>query len=186
MFIIIFIAFLIIIATSIFLGRGKSLMKQKLFIAFSAFLILTGIITTILIKSILIVKLGMAKETYDYIDNTFINLALYRFNSYFRWSYLYVAIILGVLLFTLYTNKTMRSRENLRQFTFMCVTSMGVVLTASIIYSFSTMNELFNLPLYIGITSLAQIFILYIPLVAMRLYIGNPEVENTVFTINLS
>lgn len=180
--IIIFITFLIIIATSISLGRGKSLRKQKLFIASSVSLILTGIITTILIKSVLLVKLVMAKEV-NYIDDAVINWALYHFDSYFRWSYLYVVIILGVLMFTLYTNKTMRNKETLRHFTFLCITSMGVILTASVIYSFSTVNTTFNPPLYIGITSMAQVFILYIPLVAMRLYIGNPEVENTVFTI---
>lgn len=182
MFIIIFIVFLIIIATSIFLGRGKSLKKKKLFMFSSVFLILTGIVTTLLIKSILLVKLVMAKEL-DYIDDTFINWAFYHFNSYSKWSCLYVIIILSVLLFTLYTNKTMRNRETLRQFTFLCITSMGVILTASLIYAFSTINKTFNLPIYIIVTSMAQVFILYIPLVAMRLYIGNPEVENTIFTI---
>ncbi|MDK0535918.1 hypothetical protein P5F29_07170 [Clostridium perfringens] len=60
---------------------------------------------------------------------------------------------------------------------------MGVILTGAIIYSFSSINKVFDIPLYLGVTASSQIFILYIPLVAMRLYVGNPEIENTVFEV---
>ncbi|EGT0687957.1 hypothetical protein JAG78_002892, partial [Clostridium perfringens] len=113
----------------------------------------------------------------------FINWALNKFNSYFKWSYLYVLIVLGVLLYTLYTDHNIRNKENLKHFNYTCVTSMGVILTGAIIYSFSSINKVFDIPLYLEVTAFSQIFILYIPLVAMRLYIGNPEVENTVFEV---
>ena len=112
-----------------------------------------------------------------------INWAINKFNSYFKWSYLYVLIVLGILLYNLYTDHNIRNRENLKHFTYVCVTSMGVILTGAIIYSFSSINKVFDIPLYLGVTAFSQIFILYIPLVAMRLYIGNPEVENTVFEV---
>ncbi|WP_300259849.1 hypothetical protein [Clostridium sp.] len=79
----------------------------------------------------------------------------------------------------------MRNKENLKHFTYICVTSMGVILTGSIIYSFSSVNKVFDIPLYLEITAFSQIFILYIPLVAMRLYIGNPEVENKIFKVKV-
>ena len=153
MLIILYLSFFLIITISIFLGRGKSLVKQKLFLTLSSFLILIG------------------------------NWALNKFNSYFKWSYLYVLIVLGVLLYNLYTDHNIRNRENLKHFNYTCVTSMGVILTGAIIYSFSSINKVFDIPLYLEVTAFSQIFILYIPLVAMRLYIGNPQVENTVFEV---
>lgn len=181
MFIIIYIFFLIVIAVSIFLARGKTLSKQRLFLTSSVFLILFGFITSFLIKSIFLAKLRLHNELYDYINLEFINWAFNKFSSYFKWSYLYVFVVLTVLLYTLYTDKNIRNKENLKNFTYLCVTSMGVILTGSIIYAFSTSNKVFDIPSYIEMTAFAQIFILYIPIVAMRLYIGNPEVENTVF-----
>lgn len=183
MFIILYLSFFLIIAISIFLGRGKSLVKQKLFLTLSSFLILIGIITSFLIKSIFLTNLRIHNELYDYISLEFINWSLNKFNSYFKWSYLYVFIVLGVLLYNLYTDHNIRNKENLKHFTYICVTSMGVILTGAIIYSFSSINKVFDIPLYLEITAFSQIFTLYIPLVAMRLYIGNPEVENTVFEV---
>ncbi|MFR4492212.1 MAG: hypothetical protein ACLT5M_13280, partial [Clostridium perfringens] len=87
------------------------------------------------------------------------------------------------LLYNLYTDHNIRNKENLKHFNYTCVTSMGVILTGAIIYSFSSINKVFDIPLYLEVTAFSQIFILYIPLVAMRLYIGNPEVENTVFEV---
>lgn len=181
MFIIIYISFFIVIAVSIFLAKGKTLSKQRLFLTFAFFLILSGFITSFLIKSIFLAKLRLYNELYNHINLEFINWAFNKFNSYFKWSYLYVFVVLTVLLYTLYTDKTIRNKENLKNFTYLCITSMGVVLTGSIIYGFSTANNFFDIPSYIGITAFAQIFILYIPIVAMKLYIGNPEVENTIF-----
>ncbi|WP_283694900.1 hypothetical protein [Clostridium perfringens] len=183
MLIILYLSFFLIIAISIFLGRGKSLVKQKLFLTLSSFLILIGIITSFLIKSIFLTNLRIHNELYDYVSLEFINWTLNKFNSYFKWSYLYVLIVLGILLYNLYTDHNIRNRENLKHFTYVCVTSMGVILTGAIIYSFSSINKVFDIPLYLGVTAFSQIFILYIPLVAMRLYIGNPEVENTVFEV---
>ena len=183
MLIILYLSFFLIIAISIFLGRGKSLVKQKLFLTLSSFLILIGIITSFLIKSIFLTNLRIHNELYDYISLEFINLALNKFNYYFKWSYLYVFIVLGVLLYNLYTDHNIRNKENLKHFTYVCVTSMGVILTGAIIYSFSSINKVFDIPLYLEITAFSQIFTLYIPLVAMRLYVGNPEVENTVFEV---
>lgn len=183
MLIILYLSFFIIITISIFLCRGKSLVKQKLFLTLSSFLILIGIITSFLIKSIFLNNLRIHNEIYDYVNLEFINWALNKFNSYFKWSYLYVLIVLGVLLYNLYTDHNIRNKENLKHFNYTCVTSMGVILTGAIIYSFSSINKVFDIPLYLEVTAFSQIFILYIPLVAMRLYIGNPEVENTVFEV---
>ncbi|MDM0449918.1 hypothetical protein ACQR3C_08800 [Clostridium perfringens] len=183
MLIILYLSFFIIITISIFLGRGKSLVKQKLFLTLSSFLILIGIITSFLIKSIFLTNLRIHNELYDYVSLEFINWALNKFNSYFKWSYLYVLIVLGVLLYNLYTDHNIRNRESLKHFNYLCVTSMVVILTGAIIYSFSSINKVFDIPLYLEITAFSQIFILYIPLVAMRLYIGNPEVQDTIFEV---
>ena len=177
MLIILYLYFFLIIAISVFLGRGKSLVKQKLFLTLSSFLILIGI------KSIFLNNLRIHNELYDYVNLEFINWAFNKFNSYFKWSYLYVLIVLGVLLYNLYTDHNIRNKKNLKHFNYICVTSMGVILTGAIIYSFSSINKVFDIPLYLEITAFSQIFILYIPLVAMRLYIGNPEIENTVFEV---
>ena len=110
MLIILYLSFFIIITISIFLGRGKSLVKQKLFLTLSSFLILIGIITSFLIKSIFLNNLRIHNELYDYVNLEFINWALNKFNSYFKWSYLYVLIVLGVLLYTLYTDHNIRNK----------------------------------------------------------------------------
>ena len=141
------------------------------------------LITSFLIKSIFLTNLRIHNELYDYVSLEFINWALNKFNSYFKWSYLYVLIVLGVLLYNLYTDHNIRNRESLKHFNYLCVTSMGVILTGAIIYSFSSINKVFDIPLYLEITAFSQIFILYIPLVAMRLYIGNPEVQDTIFEV---
>ncbi|HHD2744887.1 TPA: hypothetical protein ACOTGS_002769, partial [Clostridium perfringens] len=79
MLIILYLSFFLIITISIFLGRGKSLVKQKLFLTLSSFLILIGIITSFLIKSIFLTNLRINNELYDYVSLEFINWALNKF-----------------------------------------------------------------------------------------------------------
>lgn len=176
MAIIYIIVFLILIGISFYFGKSNEPSKKKLFAIYSIMMIALGVISSFFIKSIFLMKLNKATQTNALIDNNFILWASDRFDSYFKISYIYVAIVLSLLIFSLYTDKTIRNRESSRSFSYINILSMVVLFIASNIYCFSTINKNFDLSLYIGFLSICQIFILHLPIIAKRLYIGNPSI----------
>lgn len=180
-FIIIYIIFFILLGISIYLGLSKSLIKKNLFLIYSSIMIVVSLISSLFLKSIFLYKLNASSKIEPLIDYNFIDWAMYRFDTYFKWSYVYVIAILAVLLFALYNDKNIRTQEGSTRFSYLAVLSTIVMSVASLIYSLSLLNTYFNIAIYILTLTFLQIFILHLPLVARRLYIGNPVVESTYY-----
>lgn len=154
-------------------------MKKKLFILYSLVMIAVSLVSSIFLKTIFLYKLNSTSKIEPFVNNEFINWALYRFDVYFKWSYIYVIAILAVLLFTLYTDNNIRTQEASINFSYLTIISIFVILISSTIYSFSLLNKYFDIAIYIGTLTALQVFILHLPLIARRLYVGNPIVEST-------
>ncbi len=175
------IAFFILIGLSFYLGNSNKSANKKLFIIYSVFMMTLGIFASIFLKGIMLNKLTKTVEINSHINNDFILWVNERFDLYFKISYIYLSIIIAVFLFNLYADKNIRNRESSKNFTNLNILSMFILFIGSNIFSFSTINKNFDISFYIVILSLCQIFILHLPLVAKRLYVGNPNVEGTLF-----
>ncbi len=162
------VALILLIVCNIVFSFNARPLFRRLYMTISSVLATGGLIGTLFAVRLML-KEALAKRTY--FEREFIDQVLRQYDQFAKWSCMFTAAAVLLLLWLLVANR--RKDDDLRTWITLCsVGGMFVLLGASVVYSFSTINKDFNTGAYIGYLALCECFVFYIPLIGKRVIPG--------------
>lgn len=163
------IVLLIIVVSNFFISFGESNLMKKSYILVSSILSVMGISGIITLRPLLISKLNNNMDN-GRLDAEFVEWAVTRFDNFG-----FISIIVTCLAIILFLCLLVLNRKNkdsvVWKSTSLLVNSFRIIILIFMIcYSFGIINKRFDLASYVLTLSVCEIFALYIPLAAKKIF----------------
>lgn len=160
------IALILLIVSNILFSYSTRPLFRRLFMTISSALATGGLVGTLFAVRVMLEE-ALAKRTY--FEPEFIDKVLRQYNLFAKWSCMFTAVTVLLLLWLLVGKRHKSSAEFRAGITVCSVGAMFVLLTANVYYSFGTFNKDFNTAAYLGYLAICECLVLYVPLIAKRI-----------------